>query len=268
MNKLVSIVIPMFNAEKYIEATIQSVLDQTYTNWELLIIDDCSTDKSRELVESYVTKNSKIKLLLSKENFGGPARPRNIGIKNAKGSYIAFLDADDLWKKEKLEKQMVCMQKNKISFCATQIQEFDGEGEIYSRKVRIRQWMERYRKVSLCRLLGDNILALSSVIVVKDKLPFFNEDKRFIAVEDYGMWLELFYDQSIIYMMLQERLVDYRVVNDSISERGQIYKQDIKAKLLALEFINKKELFHLYPCAVAGKIQRLLYSFRGREQDV
>ena len=98
---LISIVTPMYNAEKLIGETIESVLNQTYQNWEWIVVDNCSTDKSRDLITAI--NDSRIKVISLEKNSGGPAHPRNVGIENAKGEYVALLDADDIWHNEKLE---------------------------------------------------------------------------------------------------------------------------------------------------------------------
>ena len=116
-DELVSIITPTYNSEKFISETINSVLNQTYTNWELLITDDCSTDKTVEIVESYVKKDCRIKFFSLKKN-SGAAIARNNSIKNSKGRYISFLDSDDLWLKNKLELQINFMKKG-ISFLVT-----------------------------------------------------------------------------------------------------------------------------------------------------
>ena len=100
--ELVSIVVPVYNAEKFLKETIQTVLDQTYSNWELLLVDDCSSDDSANIIEEYVTKDDRIRLLRNERN-SGAALTRNHGIKEARGTYLCFLDADDLWEKEKIE---------------------------------------------------------------------------------------------------------------------------------------------------------------------
>ena len=113
MNDLVSIVMPSYNTERYIRDSIDSVLAQTYTNWELLIIDDCSPDNSNEIIESY--NEPRIRLLKNKKNLGA-ACSRNYGLREAKGRYIAFLDSDDTWVKDKLEKQVKFIQNNNYAF--------------------------------------------------------------------------------------------------------------------------------------------------------
>ena len=107
---MISIIIPAYNAEKYLESTIQSVINQTYTDWELIIINDGSNDGTLELISNFKDRDSRIKVF-SYEN-AGVAHSRNRGIAKARGEYIAFLDADDLWTPNKLEMQLEALQNN------------------------------------------------------------------------------------------------------------------------------------------------------------
>ena len=104
----VSVITPMYNCEKFISETIESVLNQTYTNWEMIIIDDCSTDKSKQIVKQYIERDKRIRLIALNEN-SGAAVARNKGIEVSSGRFIAFLDGDDLWEPNKLEKQIKFM---------------------------------------------------------------------------------------------------------------------------------------------------------------
>ena len=115
---LVSIVTPIYNSEKFIENTIKTVQRQTYKNWELLLINDCSTDNSILKINKYLDNDKRIKLINLEKN-SGAAIARNIGIENAKGKYIAFLDADDIWKEKKIEKQLLFMEDNNYVFTYT-----------------------------------------------------------------------------------------------------------------------------------------------------
>ena len=112
---LVSVIISLHDSEKYIEETLESVVNQTYKNWEMIVVDDYSFDSSRDIVRKLQGKDNRITLVESKANFGGPARPRNIGLGLAKGKYIAFLDSDDVWIASKLEKQIEFMKDNATS---------------------------------------------------------------------------------------------------------------------------------------------------------
>lgn len=117
-NELVSIIIPVYNAEKFLADTINTVLDQTYTNWELILVNDCSKDKSLDIINKYVKKDKRIRLYNNETN-SKAAISRNNGIKLAKGKYICFLDSDDKWEKEKLEKQLKFMKKFDCEFSFT-----------------------------------------------------------------------------------------------------------------------------------------------------
>ena len=110
MNDLISIITPSYKSERFIAQTIESVLVQTYKEWEMIIVDDVSPDNSNEIIEEYCKKDSRIKLIKLEKN-SGPAVARNRAIEEANGRYIAFLDADDLWYPEKLEKQISFMKK-------------------------------------------------------------------------------------------------------------------------------------------------------------
>ena len=116
---LVTVITPIFNAQNFIAETIESVIDQTYQNWEMIIVDDCSTDNSRDIVKKYEVKDSRIKLIELEVNFGGPARPRNVGLDISKGDYLAFLDADDVWLENKLQVQISEMLVNNLDFTST-----------------------------------------------------------------------------------------------------------------------------------------------------
>ena len=124
---LVSIITPNYNSEKYIRETIESVQAQTYTNWEMLVIDDCSTDGSLKILKELSEKDSRVKILLNKRN-SGAAVSRNYGLREAKGKWIAFLDSDDLWVPEKLAKQIHFMNANNYSFSYTNYEEIDEQG--------------------------------------------------------------------------------------------------------------------------------------------
>ena len=126
MGELVSIIMPSYNTGKYIEDSIKSVLDQTYKNWELIIVDDCSTDDTEKSIKKYL-KDKRIKFYKNEKN-SGAAISRNKALKIAKGRWIAFLDSDDLWDKHKLELQISFMEKNNVAFSYTDYQmQFNGE---------------------------------------------------------------------------------------------------------------------------------------------
>lgn len=118
MDNLVSIIVPVYNAGAFIEDTIRMVLAQTYTQWELLLVDDCSKDDSRAKIEAFCGQDERIRLIARERN-GGAAEARNMGMDNAGGRYIAFLDADDVWLPEKLEKELRFMEEKNAAFAFT-----------------------------------------------------------------------------------------------------------------------------------------------------
>lgn len=118
MDNLVSIIVPVYNAGAFIEDTIRMVLAQTYTQWELLLVDDCSKDDSRAKIEAFCGRDERIRLIARERN-GGAAEARNMGMDNAGGRYIAFLDADDVWLPEKLEKELRFMEEKNAAFAFT-----------------------------------------------------------------------------------------------------------------------------------------------------
>lgn len=115
INDLVSIITPAYNSSEYIREAIESVIAQTYKNWEMIIVDDASQDNTYEILNNYANKDKRIKPIFLEKNCGA-AYARNRAIECAQGRYIAFLDSDDLWKKEKLEKQLIFMKKIKSNF--------------------------------------------------------------------------------------------------------------------------------------------------------
>ena len=126
---LVSIITPLYNSEKFIAETIESVLTQTYTNWEMLIVNDCSKDNGASIVEKYSKKDKRIKLFNNEKNMG-VSFTRNRAIDLSNGKYIAFLDSDDLWYKEKLKKQIRMMEEKNISLSYTAYTKMNEDGSL------------------------------------------------------------------------------------------------------------------------------------------
>ena len=163
---LVSIVIPMYNAEKYIMAAMECLLQQTYKNIEILVIDDCSTDGSLELVKQI--QDDRVKVFCNKEN-SGPAKTRNFGIQNAKGRYLAYMDADDLCTPDKIQKQIEFMQKNGCAFCFTGYEFANEKGERNGKIVRIPEKVDyeyalRHTIISTITVMFDRNQILDDVL--------------------------------------------------------------------------------------------------------
>jgi len=133
---LVSIVVPVYNAEKFLADTIESVQAQTYGSWELLLVDDCSNDKSVTIIKKYQKDDKRIKLIRMVQN-SGAALSRNAGVNKCKGRFIAFLDADDLWHPEKIARQISFMLQNEIAFSFTGYEFADQDGVPNGKKVYV-----------------------------------------------------------------------------------------------------------------------------------
>lgn len=133
---LVSIVVPVYNASRFLKDTIATVQNQTHINWELIFVDDCSTDNSVQIIQKYTKEDKRIKLFKNSVN-SHAAITRNKGIDEAKGRYVAFLDADDLWEPTKLDKQVVFMQEKDCAFSFTGYEFADEDGKPNGKKVSV-----------------------------------------------------------------------------------------------------------------------------------
>jgi teichuronic acid biosynthesis glycosyltransferase TuaG len=259
---LISIIMPVYNAEEYIAETIESVLNQTYENWELIIVDDYSNDTSIEIIKQFTKQEKRIKLIESKNNFGGPARPRNIGINNSYGEYIAFLDADDLWQNIKLEKQLNYMIENNLNFTSTSSSKIDHKSNKLNDKYNLFYYLRSYtNKSSICDLIKYSYISTSSVVIEKKIVLNFNEDIDFISVEDLCLWLEILKNSATRYRYLDEELLQYRILFTSISDRNNIHKQRTKANICILKFILKNNYFKIINCFYLSLIKTMIVSF-------
>ena len=208
MDKLVSIITPTYNCGKFIARTIDSVLSQTYTNWEMIIVDDCSKDDTKEVIEKYMENDSRIKYECL-ENNSGAAVARTRAMELATGSYMAFLDSDDIWKPEKLEKQLKFMVENDINFSCTEYEQIDEEDNKLGRVIKV------VKKTNYNRLLLDCPVGNSTVMYNVEKMGKFevpNIRKR----NDDALWLQMLKKEKYIVGM-HEVLMEYRIRQNSIS---------------------------------------------------
>lgn len=205
-DKLVSIIMPTYNCAKFIGKTIESVIAQTYENWELIIVDDCSKDNTEEVVSKYKDNRIKYHKL---ENNSGAAVARTEAMKKARGSYMSFLDSDDLWKKDKLEKQLEFMNKNNYNFTCTEYEQIDEEGNKLNKVIKVK------KRADYNRILLDCPVGNSTVMYNVEKLGKFevpNIRKR----NDDALWLQILKKEKYIYGM-PDILMEYRIRSNSIS---------------------------------------------------
>lgn len=211
MNKPnVSVITPVYNSEKYIENTINSVRTQTYTDFELILIDDCSADNSRAVIENLMKIDARIRYILLDQN-SGAAVARNTGIEAARGRYISFLDSDDVWKSDKLEKQLNFMKKNKHAFTYTAYETITEEGKLIQEKVAVPS------RLNYKQLLKNTAIACSTVIIDREMVGNF----RMPLVrkgQDTATWLNLLRESVDYAYGFNEMLSSYRKVQGSISD--------------------------------------------------
>lgn len=207
MKELVSIITPSYNSSKYIGKTIKSILSQTYTNWELIVIDDCSTDNSVEQLNIYADQDDRIKIISLEKN-SGAAVARNTGIKYAQGRFIAFLDSDDTWDSNKLEKQIEFMLTNDYAFTYTAYHKVNEHGE-YLSTVNIPERISYNELLKTC-VIGCLTAMYDTETLGKITFPLIR--KR----QDFALWLKILKKVPFAYG-LDEDLASYTVRNDSIS---------------------------------------------------
>lgn len=207
MNPLVTIITPCYNSADFVKLTINSVLEQTYTNWELIVIDDKSKDDTCKVIEAYTREHSNIRLIKLEQN-GGVANARNVGLEDAKGKYIAFLDSDDIWLKEKLAKQVAYMEEQALpmTFCA--YNRINEAGAVISKKIEVPH------SVSYRQLLSHNVIIFSTSLTLKTVIGTTRFKKA--GHEDWIFWLDLFKKPFNGYG-INEPLVLYRIRQGSVS---------------------------------------------------
>lgn len=209
---LVSIISPLFNSERFIPDLVASVQAQSFSDWEMILVDDCSSDGSVAIAEAFVAVDARVKLIKLDVN-SGAAVARNAGIKAAQGRYIAFLDSDDVWLPTKLEKQLEFMRRGDIAFSYCAYEKIDEEGEVFGR-------VGVPRKVSYRGLLKVCVIGCLTAMYDTEKvgkvyMPLIR--KR----QDLGLWLRIL--RKVPYAHgLPDVLARYRVRSDSISANKRV----------------------------------------------
>ena len=215
----VSVVIPAYNAAQFLSETILSILAQEDVDFELLVVDDCSTDQTAEIVKAAAAEDGRVQYLCMPSNSGGPAGPRNMGVHAARGRWVAFCDADDIWHPRKLRMQVDLAQREYADLVCSAIEDFiDGRKPILPDQVSV-DGLPVHRLPYWQMLLKDRI-ATSSALCSREALiqsGGFNTARDLVAVEDYDLWLRLMERPSFKVLRIEIPLVAYRRLAQSLS---------------------------------------------------
>jgi len=254
-DKLVSVIVPTYNRGCFIRETINSALNQTYQNFEIIIIDDGSTDNTKEIIKSF--NDNRIKYVFQKHS-GLPASSRNTGIKIAKGEYIAFLDSDDLWFPLKLEKQIKAIERNPDKLLIS------TNGIIFPSIFKIKFLsLNKDKEIFFKELLKKNIIINSSVLMKKNlvnKIGFLDENIILKSGEDHDYWLRIlnYKDKSIL--ILKDVLIKYR---DHTQSRVSQYK---KSNFFLRRYKKKAYIYKKYidydPTYLKKILKGILYQYK------
>lgn len=210
-NELVSIIVPVYNVEKYIVCTMECVRRQSYPAWELLLVEDCSTDRTLQVIETYLeeTQDERIHLLRLPGNVGA-AKARNHGLRQAKGRYIAYLDSDDLWEPEKLSRELDFMSKKQAAFAFTGYEFADENGMGTGKIVHVPETLN-YRQALKNTTIFTTTVMFDTTLISKDML-----EMPVIKSEDTALWWRVLKKGYTAYG-LDENLVKYRRAGKSLS---------------------------------------------------
>lgn len=253
-DNLISIVMPVYNGAEFISETIDSIISQSYPYWELIIVNDKSNDNTVEIVDGYKTKDERIKLIDLEQNCGGPAKPRNIGIQNSKGNFIALIDADDIWHKNKL---LEC--SNFIDFDIIYHKERCFNKSIDDGKECPTKDVEKLEDLHKDMLINGNIFSPSAIIIKKEVLlgEKFNETVEYHGVEDFDLWLRFAKADKYKYKFIDKVLGYYRLHHAGISKNFKKHGQ--KERTLLKNHFSEYSLF-VSPYLYAIKYKKLFRS--------
>jgi teichuronic acid biosynthesis glycosyltransferase TuaG len=240
----VSIIMPSYNAEKTIVQSIQSVLQQNYSNWELLITDDKSTDNTVKIINQFVAKDTRIKLFENEQNLGAGGS-RNRSIKESKGRYIAFLDSDDLWLDNKLAIQIDYMQKNDIALSYTWYQKFGDKGDGGFVKPQL---TVTYQQLLYSNVIGCLTAVYDTELLGKRYMPLIR--KR----QDMGLWLDILKDVDMAHG-IPDVLAKYRVDSGMTQNKFNVLKWQWRFYRDVVGLTTFKSLPYFIGYAVKGFIK-------------
>lgn len=225
---LVSIIMPTYNCAKFIGETIESIQAQTYSSWELIIIDDCSIDNTKEVVERYVESDKRITYNCLEKN-SGAAMARTTAMNLANGEYMAFCDSDDIWTSNKLEKQLKFMKKSNYAFTCTAYEQIDENSNSLDKIIKPKERCD-YNRLLLDCPVGNSTVMYNVKKMGKFEVP--NIRKR----NDDALWLQMLKKEKYIYGM-PDVLMKYRIRKNSISSN--------KFKVIKYHWILYRDVEHL-----------------------
>ncbi|MGL4813565.1 MAG: glycosyltransferase family 2 protein [Beijerinckiaceae bacterium] len=246
----VSVVIPAYNAARYIGETLDSILAQSELALEIIVVDDCSKDETAAVVQRYAAQDRRVRYCRTEKNFGGPAGPRNIGVGMARASLVAFCDSDDLWLRNKVAMQLDLVQREDAPVYCTNLLDFqDGETPDLTETPALNVPVQTF---SLLAIALKNRIATSSAMVRRQDVldaGGFNEARDLVAVEDFDLWLRLIERAGKPAMRLEAPLLRYRRLPGSISANKG--KQVVKMlRVMKLFFARRGMAWLIYPAAI------------------
>lgn len=266
---MVSVVMPSYNCQDFISKSIESVLAQTYQNWELIIVDDCSFDNSSEIAREYASLDSRIRLILMDHN-GGPAAARNKATDESRGQYIAFLDSDDLWMPSKLKTQIEAMEKCNALFCYTSYIPFRPDGSNAG-------IVEAPESIGYKRMLRGSVIGCLTVVydVTVIGKRYFTEGRNEISGsvyaalidrlghEDYVLWLRILNEcdaghyKKWCVLGINEPLAFYRLRDNSFSatkKKAALYQWIIYRRCENIGYL--RSVFYFISYMIRGVLKR------------
>lgn len=248
--ELVSIIMPNYNGAKFLKETIDSVVNQTYKNWELLFVDDCSTDNSVDLVAQY--KDPRIRIFKNKTN-SGAATSRNIALREAAGKWIAFLDSDDLWEENKLKKQIQFMHDHDYHFSYTSYVHINEESEPLNVKVT------GPKKIMKRKMFCYNYVGCLTVMYDAELVGLIQVEPTLKSRNDYAIWLKACKLCDCYY--LDDTLSKYRVRNNSLTHSGlkPLIKNQYRLYRLGEKMGVIRSVYHVVVNMFFGTLKKIVY---------
>lgn len=243
---LVSIITPAFRAAEVIDETIKSVIAQTHSNWEMLIAEDCSPDNTRDVIRRWEQIDPRVRLIALERN-GGPATARNAALEHASGRWFAFLDSDDLWLPQKLERTIEHAQAHHAAFVFTGFRRINADDSATGRYVGVPHVLS-YRQ-----LLGNTAIATSTVLLDRNVVGNIRMKKTYY--DDFACWLEILKRGNLAFG-LDEDLMRYRVMGQSVSRNKRRSAAHVWRAYRHVEKLNlPTSLWHFSQYALRGLLK-------------